>query len=73
MYSLIKLFRFAYRIIPQLRGLLKNIFEEMIIVMAEKRERTFSLLSLHRELVSKSIPIMHLAKSEVQPQNRYEC
>ena len=26
-----KLFRFAYRIIPQLRGLLKNIFKNMII------------------------------------------
>ena len=28
---------------------------------------------LHREFVSKSNPIMHLAKSEVQPQNSHEC
>ena len=28
---------------------------------------------LHREFVSKSSPIMHLAKSEVQPQNSHEC
>ena len=28
MYSLMKLFRFAYRIVPQLRGLLKNIFKK---------------------------------------------
>ena len=28
---------------------------------------------LHREFVSKSSPIMHLAKSEVQTQNSHEC
>ena len=28
MYSLVKLFRYAYRIIPQLRGLLKHIFKK---------------------------------------------